>query len=266
MRKAGSYIRNGMQNEFVAFGALCYAGFMTEGSVSTAQGDQAATRPDDAGGPRLPLTQRVAGAIRDMIVQDQLKPGERIRERALSEVLKVSRTPLREALKLLSAEGLVEILPHRGAVVANPEPQEIYGKLQVLGVLESLAGELAAVQATDEEISEVRALHFEMLASYTRKNRLEYFKANQKIHRAILSCSRNEALIETHSRINAQLYRVRYQSNLRNRKWQSAIEEHEDILHALEARDSGRLSALLRAHLGSTWAKVSEMLGVSGSE
>lgn len=233
---------------------------MTDGSVSEVVTKQEISAPGDAGGAKLPLTQRVAGAIRDMIVQDELKPGERIRERILADGLDVSRTPLREALKLLSAEGLVEILPHRGAVVANPAPQEIFGKLQVLGVLESLAGELAAVQATDAEIAEIRALHFEMLASYTRKNRLEYFKANQKIHRAILSCSRNEALIETHGRINAQLYRVRYQSNLRNRKWHGAIEEHERILQALEARDAEGLSGILRTHLGSTWAKVSEML------
>ena len=233
---------------------------MTDGSVPVVDATQPVCATDDIGNPRQPLTQQVAGAIRDMIVQDELKPGERVRERSLAEVLEVSRTPLREALKLLSAEGLVEILPHRGAVVADPQPEEIYGKLQVLAVLESLAGELAAERATDEEIAEIRALHFEMLASYTRQNRLEYFKANQKIHRAILTSSRNLALIETHGRINAQLYRVRYQSNLRNRKWQSAIEEHEEILEALEARDPERLSAILRAHLGSTWAKVSEML------
>lgn len=238
---------------------------MTDASVPEAGGKQEVSAPEQGAAARPPLTQRVAGAIRDMIVQDELKPGERIRERILADGLNVSRTPLREALKLLSAEGLVEILPHRGAVVANPRPEEIFGKLQVLGVLESLAGELAAVQASDEEIAEIRALHFEMLASYARKNRLEYFKVNQKIHRAILCCSRNDALIETHGRINAQLYRVRYQSNLRNQKWHGAIEEHEKILAALEGRDSKQLSGLLRAHLGSTWAKVSEMLEASSS-
>lgn len=205
---------------------------------------------------RLPLTDQVAAAIRDMIVQDQLEPGQRVRERELSERLRVSRTPLREALKILAVEGLVELLPNRGAVVANPGQDEIHDRLELLGVLESLGGELAATRASDTEIAEVRALHFEMLAAFSRQDRLSYFKLNQRIHRAIILSSRNKALIEEHARLNAQVYRIRYRSNLHNRKWSSAIEEHTEILQALEARDGARLAKLLRDHLGSTWRKV----------
>ena len=216
-------------------------------------------------GPSPTLPQKVASRLRDMIVQDALTPGQRIRERSLAEQLDVSRTPLREALKVLATEGLVELSPNRGALVANPSPEEVRDMLQVLGVLEGLAGELACRQATVEEIDEIQALHYEMLASFARKDRLEYFKINQKIHQAMVAASRNVSLIETHARLNARLYRVRFQSNLRNRTWPSAIDEHTAILDALMRRDGASLSALMRDHLGSTWAKVSEIMAEDGA-
>lgn len=208
--------------------------------------------------PAPPLTRRVADRLRDLIVQDQLKPGERIRERDLAERLAVSRTPLREALKVLATEGMVTLAQNRGAVVADLRPDEAHDLLQVLAVLEGLAGELACDRATEAGIDEIRALHYEMMAAYARKDRLEYFKVNQRIHLAIVAASGNAGLAETHGRINARLYRIRYRSNLRNRKWHTAIEEHQAILDALVLRDGARLGALLRSHLGSTWAKVSE--------
>ena len=210
--------------------------------------------------PGEPLTKSVTNRLRDMIAQDELPAGERIRERALAETLQVSRTPLREALKILATEGLVELFPNRGAVVAKPDPAEVQDLLQVLGVLEALGGELACARASDRDIAEVQALHYEMLAAYARKDRLAYFKVNQQIHKAIVAISGNASLIETHGRINARLYRVRYRSNSRNTKWDVAIEEHEAILTALRARDGAALSQILRSHLGSTWANVRDGL------
>ncbi len=205
----------------------------------------------------LPLTAQVAARLRDLIIQDQLRPGERVRERELSERLCVSRTPLREALKVLATEGLVVLSPNRGAVVADPSLQEIHDVLELLGGVEGLAGELAASRIRDEEIAEIRALHYEMLAAFSRQNRLEYFKVNQLIHGAIVRASNNLALVEIHTQLNARVYRVRYRSNLRNTEWQTAIDEHWSILKALEARDGQRLSQVMRAHLGSTWTKIS---------
>ncbi|NQW00408.1 MAG: GntR family transcriptional regulator [Rhodospirillales bacterium] len=216
--------------------------------------------PDDVGAgniTRLPLTSQVATIIRDMIIQDIFKPGERIRERQLSEELNVSRTPLREALKILEGEKLIELLPNRGAIVADPAPREVLELLQVLGALEALGGRLAAEKATDAEISEIRALHFEMLAAYSRKDQLTYFKLNQKIHTSIIAASRNKSLIETHRHFNARLYRVRYRSNQRNAKWHEAIDQHEGFITALEARDGELLARRMADHLSDTWVKVS---------
>lgn len=217
---------------------------------------------------QLPLTQHVANQLRDMIVEDKLKPGERIREHSIANYLRVSRTPLREALKLLDLEGLVRLFPNKGAVVTALSVEQVKEKLDVLAVLEGLAGRLVCQQATDDQIGEIQALHYEMCAAYSRKNRLEYFKLNQRIHAAIVAASGNKTLIETHSRINAQLYRVRFQSNLQNELWHTAIKEHEDMLRALTERDAETLSTAMQNHLGQTFFKFSknlECLGQKGS-
>ncbi len=213
-----------------------------------------------APGPLGSKGAQVAERIREMIIQDELPPGAPIRERALSERLDVSRTPLREALKILSAEGLVELHPNRGALVAAPSSREIRELLQLLGVLEAFAGELACETVTEQELSELRALHFEMLAAYTRGDRLGYFRRNQDIHLALVAATRNQALIAHHRVLNARVYRARYICNLRTQRWESAIKEHEQILEALAARDAAALSAILRGHVITAWDKMQEIL------
>ena len=214
----------------------------------------------DSPAARTPLAQVVAAHLRDMIAQNELEPGARVRERSIAHRLSVSRTPMREALRILAAERLVELLPNRGAVVSKPSPKEVKDLLSVLAALEALAGEQAAANASDAELAEVRALHFEMLATFERGDRLAYFKLNQAIHRAIVAASHNAALIEMHAQTNARLYRIRYQSNQDNDQWPTAIGEHEAILQAFCARDGEGLAQILRSHLGNTWTKVRERL------
>jgi DNA-binding GntR family transcriptional regulator len=143
--------------------------------------------------------------------------------------------------------------------------EEVKEKLEVLAVLEALAGRLACQKATPAELAEIRALHYEMLAWFSRQNRLEYFKLNQRIHLAIVAASGNRTLIEAHARINAQLYRVRFQSNLQNALWSTAVDEHEEIMAALEKRDSHTLARHLQNHLGQTFFKFSKNLEVMAS-
>ena len=202
----------------------------------------------------------VAERIREMIIQDELPPGAPVRERALAERLEVSRTPLREAIKILSAEGLVEVQPHRGAVVADPSNEELRGLVELLGVLEAFAAELACRNRTDAELQELRALQDEMMAAYTRDDRLGYFRCNQghsSGHRQGISQSCAD---HHHGVVNARLYRARYICNLRTRRWASALQEHEDMLQALEARDEAKISGILRNHVLQAWDKMVVML------
>jgi DNA-binding GntR family transcriptional regulator len=204
--------------------------------------------------------ERVAGLVREMILQDELMPGMPIRERTLAERLNVSRTPLREALKLLSAEGLVELLPRRGAIVAAPSEREVRELLQLLGALEGYAATLACVSATEDDIRELRALHYEMLAAYTRGDRLGYFHRNQDIHRVLVRSSGNQILIDHHRMVNARVYRIRYIANLKTEGWESAIREHELILNLLEKRDAERLRPILEQHVLRAWDQMQRQL------
>jgi DNA-binding GntR family transcriptional regulator len=216
--------------------------------------------PDAAREPGLALKpDQVAERVRTMILDDRLPPGSPIRERALAAELRVSRTPLREALQKLAAEGLVELHPNRGARVAAPSAEELHDLLQLLAVLEGFAGELAAERATEREIAEIRALHYEMLAAYTRGDRLGYFRHNQAIHQAIVHASRNQALIEQHRGLNARLYRARYVCNQESGALDLPIREHEHILELLARRDGAALSPLLREHVFRVWHRLREL-------
>lgn len=204
------------------------------------------------------LVTRVASYLREHIVMDRFQPGQRLTERGLAGELQVSRTPLREALKILAAEGLVEILPNRGAVVADISPEDVQEKTYVLSILEQAAAPLACVYASDREIAECQALHYEMKAAFTRGDRQNYFRLNQAIHHRIVALSNNNSLIDMHGKLSRQLYRVRYLSNESNEKWGVAMDEHEAIMSALASRDSERLGEELRSHLGNTWSKYAE--------
>lgn len=202
------------------------------------------------------LSAQIAQQLRTLIATDELKPGERLRERALSERLAVSRTPLREALKELAADGLVVVLPKRGAVVSEFSTEQIAEKLDVLGVIESFGGEQACRCASDAEIAEIRALHHEMHAAYERRDRMNYFRLNQAIHTSIIAAAKNATLQQVHERLNRQLYRYRFQGSVTSETWHTAIDEHEVIVRLLSARDGQALATFLQRHVHSTWEQL----------
>jgi DNA-binding GntR family transcriptional regulator len=140
------------------------------------------------------LHETVIDQLRDLIVQGELAPETKLNERVLAERLGTSRTPLREAIKFLASEGLVELLPNRGAVVAPLKPEKMKEVFVVLGALEALAGDLACRNASEDDIAEIRALHFHMLAHHAAGELAQYFKFNQQIHSRIMDCAGNTTL------------------------------------------------------------------------
>ena len=190
-----------------------------------------------------------AQRLRQMLVENRIAPGAKLNERELSEVLKVSRTPLREAIKMLAAEGLVELLPNRGAIAVALDEQSIRDTFEVMAGLEGMSGELAAQRVTDAELAEIQAMHFEMLAAWTRRDLPSYYAINAAIHRAINAAARNPVLAATYHQVNARLQALRFRSNQDEAKWQRAVQEHEQIVHALAAHDAAGLRAALVNHL-----------------
>lgn len=205
---------------------------------------------------RRSLHDELVERIRDMIIEGQLPPLSRIHEGQLGKALGVSRTPLREALKFLASEGLLELVPGRGAVVRKLTPKDVRDMLDVLGAIETLGGRLACRNATDAEIAGLRRLHDEMMELYRVRNRLEYYRRNQAIHSGIAQLSGNALLASTHQVIQARLKRIRFIGNEEPDKWAGAVAEHEEMIAALEARDEARLADVIARHLEETWVRV----------
>ena len=210
--------------------------------------------------PGAVLHGQVAQRLRLMLVEGQIAPGAKLNERELCEQLKISRTPLREAIKTLAAEGLVDLLPNRGAFAVALGEADILNTFEVMAGLEGLSGELAAQRITPEELSEIEAMHYEMKAAYTRRDLSSYYRLNMAIHEAINTAARNPVLVATYRQVNARLQALRFRSNLDGEKWARALQEHERMITALQQRDSAALRAELVAHLGHKRDVVVEQL------
>ena len=201
--------------------------------------------------PRLNLHEQVAHRLRQMLLESRIAPGAKLNERELSEVLKVSRTPLREAIKMLAAEGLVELLPNRGAIAVELSEADIRHTFEVMAGLEAHAGELAAQRITPAELTEITAMHYEMLGAYTRRDLPAYYRLNAAIHNAFNAAAKNPVLTATYRQVNARLQALRFRSNQNEDKWQAAVTEHEEMIKALTARDGQALRAVLVRHLNN---------------
>ena len=209
---------------------------------------------------RVSLHDELVARIRELIDNGELAPASRVPEKALCERFGVSRTPLREALKVLASEGLIELLPQRGARVARLTLAAVEDMFPVVGALEGLAGELACQRISDEEISAIAVLHNNMVVAFERRDRPTYFAINQQIHERILDATRNETLIGTYRGLAGRIRNARYIANMSESRWRKAVAEHEAILAALTRRDGAGLARILRTHLANKCATVKESL------
>ena len=199
--------------------------------------------------------------LRDLINQGDLAPGARVPERALCERFAVSRTPLREALKVLAAEGLVELRPNRGARIATLGDEHLSHLFEVIGMLEAGGGHLACARITPDALAEIQALHYRMYAHFLRRELRGYFALNQEIHAAILTAAANPFLSATYAGLAGRITRARYMSNrMRPDRWQQAMDEHDGILAALLRRDGDALGPLLRQHLANKRDIIMEVM------
>lgn len=213
---------------------------------------------------RKSLHEELTQTLRDLIIHGNLPPGVKVPEKDLCDAYSVSRTPLREALKVLASEGLVVLEPNRGARVSLITQQDMDEVFPVMGALEALAGELACRNVTDDEIREIQALHDEMLGHYRSGDLESYFSVNQRIHEAVLETARNPTLTTHHRALSARVQRARYVANTTPARWAQAVQEHEDIMTHLRARDGEKLAQVLRLHLENKLTAIKLFLGRRG--
>jgi len=186
-----------------------------------------------------------------MIVEGAITPGSKLNERALAETLSVSRTPIREAIRRLAAAGLVELINNRGAIVPKLNKEDVLNAFELMAELEGFSGELAAKRITKEALSEIEALHYEMLACYSRKDLSGYYKLNSQIHQHINLAAGNPVLTNTYSQVNARIQALRFRSNQDQTKWDEAVLEHGEMIAALKAADGQRMRKVLMQHLAN---------------
>ena len=209
---------------------------------------------------RPSLHEELIDRLRTMIVEGVLTAGEKVPERALCEKLGVSRTPMREALKVLAADGLLTLEPNRGARVRAITLDDLEEVFPLMGALEALAGELACANISDAQITELRQTHELMLECFHASDLSGYFRHNQRIHEIIMQAAGNATLSSMVQSLAVRVRRARYLANMSSERWHQAVAEHEEIIMALDVRDGQRLGAILKRHLANKFATVRQWL------
>jgi DNA-binding GntR family transcriptional regulator len=215
--------------------------------------------------PRTGLHEHAATRLRTLIVRLDLAPGEQLLETNLSEALGISRTPLREALKRLAAEGLVELRLNRSAVVAPIQRDEVAELFEALSGIERCAAELAAKRMSEREVERLETLQEKIEWHHRRGELRDYFEINQQIHGAIVGFARNSVLKATHDVLLPRAERARFFALSALGRWDESVREHRDILVALKAGDSVSAGQLLSHHVRRTGEIVAAILGDEAS-
>ncbi len=209
---------------------------------------------------RSTLPEAAAERLRTLIIEGTLAPGARLNERELSEQLGVSRTPLREAFRILAGDGLLTQLPNRGAQVVALSAEDARHAFDVMGSLEGLAGELAVTRVTDADIETLRALQAEMETAHAQRDLPAYYRINRAIHDRLNAIAGNPILTHTYRTLNTRLHALRFRSNLNTAKWNQAVAEHRCMIAALAARDGAALRDILIRHLRAKQQAVLETM------
>ncbi|MGR3343879.1 MAG: GntR family transcriptional regulator [Paracoccaceae bacterium] len=202
----------------------------------------------------------MAERLRGMIVNGELEEGKKIPVAAVSEKLGVSLTPLREALKVLAEEQLVELTPNRGARVLPVTVADMKALFEVTAELEALAARLATERMSDEELQVLENMHSKMRGFFESRDRAAYFDLNNKIHVAIAEFSHNPVLSHMHKKINVRVARVRFIAFHDAERWEQAMSEHEDLMVSFRERDMEKAAAIWRVHLQRSGAVTTKLL------
>jgi DNA-binding GntR family transcriptional regulator len=206
------------------------------------------------------MAAEIAARLRVMIDEGELPPGARIDEKELSLAFDVSKTPLREALKVLVAEGAVTHRQYIGYRVAPIDLDEIAATFELLHGLEAMAGELLRQRIGAQEIAALRAKHRRMLECHEAGKRVEYFRLNQQIHQMIVDAAGNPVLSGIYATLMSKVHRARGAANADTLRWAESLSEHEAIMQALADPAHADLTQILRAHSENTAREVMAIL------
>ncbi len=208
----------------------------------------------------LSLTEEVADTLRDLIVRGHLEPGQHLVERKLCAELNVSRTPMREALKLLRQDGLVEIHKNRGARVTPYTGEDAINLFEVISALEGQAAARAAKRISPADLADLKVKHEHMARHHAEENLDLYFALNSDIHEAVVRIADNPMLTASRSRLMLLAQRGRYMAIFNRDRWDQSLSEHEDLMQALEKGAADTAKSVWETHLLNTGLSVRQAL------
>lgn len=223
----------------------------------------------DANGRRAPRVARelmhgqIVPQLRRDIVTGRRRPGERLSEPALCAEFGVSRTPLRDALRLLQSEGLIQLVPHVGAIVTAASGNDVGEKMELLIAIEQLAAFKVARQGSAATIRKIERLHAKMVLAAERLDAEKYYALNDDFHRAIVLGAANVTLAEAHEGVMWHVHRARHLANRRNRHEPlagGAGGYHDKIVAAISRRDGEAAERAMRDHLLEVTHLIGEQL------
>ncbi|MBI4754942.1 MAG: GntR family transcriptional regulator [Betaproteobacteria bacterium] len=210
------------------------------------------------------LYQEVAERLRSRIFAHELPPGSWIDEQALAETYGISRTPLREALKVLAAEGLVTLKPRRGCYVTELSEQDLDEIFPVMGLLEGRCAFEAATRASDADLRRLRAIHAQLEEAAAAGDIEGFFEVNQRFHAAVQELSGNRWLKQVIDDMRKVLKLNRHHSLFDEGRPEASLQEHRAILAALLAREPAHAEELMRRHLQSGREALARVLSAAG--
>ena len=208
----------------------------------------------------LPLRDVVFNTLRQAILKGELVAGERLMEKQLAERMGVSRTPVREAIRKLELEGLVVMIPRKGAEVAQITEKDIKDVLEVRGTLEALAVKLACEKMTEEEIQELIKVKEEFAEAAKNHNTESVIKKDVEFHDLIFHATDNEKLIQIINNLREQIYRFRVKYIFEMKDYTPLADEHEEIVASIIHKDQQKAEEIALRHIKNQEETVIEQL------
>lgn len=201
--------------------------------------------------PRRSLQEEITSRLREEIIEGIWEPGTRLQERVLCERYGVSRPPLREAYRVVAAEGLLELQPNRGAIVTRPTIVDALENMEIVVALQSQAIRLACERASDQQLAAIKQLHAEMDESSAQHDMVRFYELNTAIHQAIVSASGNSALVSMYEHGVRHITRFQNLAGALEADSQLSMHEHDLFVNALLQRDAPAATATLANHLNT---------------
>ncbi|MBW2709678.1 MAG: GntR family transcriptional regulator [Deltaproteobacteria bacterium] len=192
---------------------------------------------------------KIADMLRDMIMIGTLKEGDKVNEGELCETMGISKTPLREALRVLSVEGLIRLVPNRGAFVTQPTFEEIAEMFDVMSLLEGFCARAACEKMTSKDFSRLAKLHTKLEETFERHDQEGYIRINNQFHSFVREITGNRTLNQIDDGLRKKILLYRFQSLNLPGRFECSIREHRDLLEAFRQRDASRAETLMREHL-----------------